>query len=90
VAIRVTPEKSSQNRSEIRVKIRSGVLKDAFGFVVEAPIELANDPTGDQIDALLCAMQAAWAWSRRDECYGAPKTVDPLEGWIADPTLVEV
>ena len=52
--------------------LRSGVLDDAFGFAVEAPSELADDPTGDQIDALLCAMQAAWAWNRRDERYESP------------------
>ena len=89
-----TRKKQSKSQRETRhamvATIRSGVLDDAFGFAVEAPSELADDPTGDQIDALLCAMQAAWAWNRRDERYGAPETVDPLEGWIADPTLVAV
>jgi hypothetical protein len=81
-------ESQRNSRNEMLAKITSGILKDTFGFVVEAPTALTNDPTGDQLDALLCAMQAAWAWSRRDERYGAPETVDPLEGWIADPTLV--
>lgn len=38
-----------------------------------------------QLDALLCAIQAAWAWTQRDQGFGLPKHVDPLEGWIADP-----
>jgi hypothetical protein len=38
-------------------------------------------------DALLCAMQAGWAWMNRSEGFGIPSTLDPLEGWIADPSL---
>jgi hypothetical protein len=38
-----------------------------------------------QLDALVCAIQAAWAWTRRDHGFGLPEHVDPLEGWIADP-----
>jgi len=44
---------------------------------------LVGDATGDRLDAALCAMQAAWAWRRRDDNYGLPAHVDPLEGWIA-------
>lgn len=45
---------------------------------------LADDPTGDSLDAVLCLLQAAWAQSRHEgghPCYGLP-TFDPLEGWI--------
>jgi hypothetical protein len=89
-----TRKKQSESQRESRramlAKITSGGLEDAFGLAVEAPAELADDPSGDRLDALLCAIQAAWAWNRRDERYGAPETVDPLEGWIADPTLITV
>jgi hypothetical protein len=44
---------------------------------------LIRDATGDRLDAVLCAMQAAWSWRRRDDNYGLPADVDPLEGWIA-------
>ncbi len=44
---------------------------------------LVGDATGDRLDAVLCAMQAAWAWQRREKNYGLPAHVDPLEGWIA-------
>lgn len=40
------------------------------------------DPSGDALDAVLCALQAAWAWQRRDTGYGLPDRIDPLEGWI--------
>jgi hypothetical protein len=48
---------------------------------------LADDPAGDRLDALLCAILAAWAWTQRDHGFGAPSDLDRLEGWIADPFL---
>ena len=42
--------------------------------------ELADDGSGDKLDAVLCLMQAAWADARPD--YGLPVGMDPLEGWI--------
>ena len=35
------------------------------------------------------AIQAAWAWQNRAKGYGAKSPVDPLEGWIADPSLLQ-
>jgi hypothetical protein len=58
-----------------------------FGFSLTGPARLLNslisDASGDRLDAALCAMQAAWAWRRREENYGLPAKIDPLEGWIA-------
>ncbi len=48
-------------------------------------MSLVDDPTGDQLDALLCSIQAAWAWTQRSANYGAPTDFDAIEGWIADP-----
>jgi len=45
---------------------------------------LADDASGDAMDATLCLMQAAWAWQQHSAghpCYGLPPC-DPLEGWI--------
>ena len=67
--------------------ILNGALEADYGFRVQAPLDLVNDPTGDQLDALFCAIQAAWAWNMRERKYGAPPSVDRLEGWIADPGL---
>jgi hypothetical protein len=67
-----------------------GALAD-YGLCVELSAGmtqgLVNDPTGDRLDALLCAIQAGWAWKRRRDGFGAPRTLDLLEGWIADPDL---
>jgi hypothetical protein len=87
-----TKKKQSDSQRESRrallAKITGGAVEDVLGFAVEAPTELDDDPSGDQLDALLCAIQAAWAWNQRTQRYGAPDTVDPLEGWIANPTLM--
>jgi hypothetical protein len=72
-------------RSEIIKRLNQGDLYADFNFRVENSLTLTDDPTGDQLDTLLCAIQAAWAWTCRDAGYGAPAAVDPLEGWIADP-----
>ena len=45
----------------------------------EAMIE---DGTGDTLDCVLCLVQAAWAWIRRDAGYGLALNSDPVEGWV--------
>tara|TARA_R110002049_G_scaffold179581_5_gene346615 strand:- start:1299 stop:2108 length:810 start_codon:yes stop_codon:yes gene_type:complete len=72
-------------RHEILHKITTGALQQSHGLSVIAPSELANDPGADHLDALLCATQAAWAWTNKDTNFGAPTNLDALEGWIADP-----
>ncbi len=42
--------------------------------------ELADDGSGDKLDAVLCLLQAAWASEQPQ--YGMPADADPLEGWI--------
>ncbi len=43
---------------------------------------MATDGTGDLLDCVLCLVEAAWAWTRRDAGYGLPLQIDPVEGWI--------
>jgi hypothetical protein len=43
---------------------------------------LVSDGSGDRLDAVLAALQAAWAWRRRARNFGIPREVDPCEGWI--------
>ena len=60
-----------QGRTRLGLRLRlSHAQRDA----------LVNDAKGDQLDAVLCLMQAAWACCRPD--YGLPADTDPLEGWI--------
>ena len=72
-------------RLKIMQAIESGVLEQHYGVSVSAPVGLVDDPTGDRLDALLCAIQASRAWTKRDTKFGEPDDTDPLEGWIADP-----
>jgi hypothetical protein len=43
---------------------------------------LAEDASGDSLDAVLCLVQAAWAAAQGAPRYGLPEHLDPLEGWI--------
>jgi hypothetical protein len=46
--------------------------------------QLADDASGDSLDAVLCLLQAAWALKQHQAghpCWGLPP-FDPLEGWI--------
>jgi hypothetical protein len=73
-------------RYELLDRINAGGVAE-YGFQVQAFSSLADDPTGDQLDALLCAIQAAWSWTQRENGFGVPDDCDYAEGWIADPTL---
>ena len=77
-------------RTKIHHALTSGDLSDLYGVTVavEDP-ELVGDPTGDSLDALLCAVQAAWAWRNRSWLFRDAVGVDPREGWIADPKAVK-
>ena len=48
-----------------------------------------DEPGADALDSLLCAVQAAWAYTRRDEGWGVPPECDRNEGWILDPALLD-
>ena len=82
-----TPELEAA-RKEIVAGV-NGELDDHFGFALKSSSQLVEiliqDGTGDKLDALLCAIQAAWAFTQKDHNYGIPPIVDPLEGWIVDP-----
>jgi hypothetical protein len=79
-------------RETLVAGLGSGALKETYGFIVEMDRswerEFVLDPAADALDSLLCAVQAAWAYARRDEDYGVPPECDPNEGWILDPALL--
>ena len=76
-------------REELLEKVTGQGLLARHGLIVSAPSTLADDPGADHLDALLCAVQAGWAWLQRNNNFGVSGQVDPLEGWIADPSLYE-
>lgn len=67
-------------------------LRDAYGFVVTLgkawKDRFVEEPGADALDSLLCAVQAAWAYARRDKGWGIPPECDRDEGWILDPALL--
>jgi hypothetical protein len=44
---------------------------------------LIADASGDRLDAVLAAMVAGWCDQRSAWHHGLPRTIDPIEGWIA-------
>jgi hypothetical protein len=70
----ITALENGQTRLGLRIKL-THAQRDA----------LIDDASGDRLDAVLCLVQAAWAWQQHDQghpCYGLPAQIDPLEGWI--------
>lgn len=70
----ITALEMGQSRLGLRLKL-SHAQRDV----------LADDASGDYLDAVLCLVQAAWAQARHAEGaprYGLPVGMDPLEGWI--------
>ncbi len=43
---------------------------------------LVSDGSADLLDAAICAVQAAWGWTRRRSNYGLPAHARAGEGWI--------
>jgi hypothetical protein len=79
-------EAQFKQRCEILRKITDGACLAEYGLRVIAPESLTDDPSGDELDALLCAIQAAWAWNQRENSFGMHSETASLEGWIADPS----
>jgi hypothetical protein len=82
----------TEARRQIVAGLQSSEFRTVYGFELhldqEAQHRVINDATGDQLDALLCALQAAWSYGHRTNGYGIPKNVDRLEGWIVDPSML--
>jgi len=80
-------------RERLVAGLESERLGEAYGFTVAMEgtwrEEFVREPAADALDSLLCAVQAAWSHTKRDENYGVPPECDPDEGWIMDPGLLE-
>lgn len=76
------------NRSRILDVLKDDGAVHRFGFSVTVEAGIAEraieDGKGDILDALLCAVQATWAWRNR-ESNELRVVMHPAEGWIADP-----
>ncbi len=83
-----TPAKQTPARAAARGRIVAALLAGASapGLRVELPAPLARtaveDASGDTLDAIVCALQAALAALQAGQGWGLPAEVDPIEGWI--------
>jgi len=76
---------------KVRTDIISQLIENTlYGFCVaitdECKERCIRDQGGDWLDAILCAVQAGWAYSQRFSNYGVPCDCDINEGWIIDPS----
>jgi len=83
--------KTDARRKMVR-GLLDGALNEAYSVRVRCGQFLAEamvaDEDADLLDAVLAAVQAAWAWQRREAssgAFGIPPGVDRSEGWIVDP-----
>jgi hypothetical protein len=78
-------------RRDIVDALCSDSVQSAYGVRVRLDNEMATtfvqEPMGDSLDAMLCALQAAWAYLQQDNGYGIPPGYD-VEGWIVDPSFL--
>jgi len=77
-----TPERSAARRA-IVTALESGAPRLGMRLSFARPRlrrRLLEDASGDSLDAVLCAIQAAWAVTQPN--YGLPARVPRAEGWI--------
>lgn len=81
-------------RRDLLAGLCSPTLMTYYGLRLAIPDilidTLIKEPMGDALDAFLCAIQAAWVYTQRDNNYGIPSNCDTSEGWIVDPAMLPV
>jgi hypothetical protein len=82
--------KQTAEKQAARIELLRALQAKAFyheyqfqlGLSSEFRDRLIEDVAGDELDAVLCAIEAAWSWNQRTENLGIPEDVDRNEGWI--------
>ena len=77
-----TPARKAARRSIVQALKTGkplGIRLDASRAIEKRTLE---DGSGDTLDAVICAVQAAWGWQRRNSNYGLPAHAPSGEGWI--------
>ena len=79
---RQTPERRAA-RAEIVRALEDGCHPLGIRLQIKPALRrrLLDDGTADWLDAVLCAVAAAWAAQRPH--FGLPRKLDPVEGWTA-------
>lgn len=90
-----TKHEQNRSRADARRRIVSMLCRDAreilgFDLVLSRAVGRAarDDASGDSLDSVLCAAQAAWGWRLRARGYGIASDADALEGWIVGPMKI--
>lgn len=82
-----------ENRQKLIDGLNDPTIIHLYGFQTNLPPRLAaqciEDSRGDRLDAVLCAVQAAWSYRQSPPRYGIPVECNPNEGWIVDPHLMQ-
>lgn len=80
-------------RREIVYGLRSSEIEKWYGLRVQIADEigkgLIEEPRGDALDAVLCSVQAGWAWLQRVDNLQVPEAYKRIEGWILDPLVAK-
>lgn len=93
-----TRARQTANQQMQRCTLIEGLQSQAFQEKYGFKIDLSNidaqivikEKGADQLDAILCAIQAAWSYRCRDSHWGIPNNINHLpsqQGWIPDPNL---
>lgn len=83
-----TPERRAA-RGEIVKALQNGTHPLGVQLQCKPALKrkLVEDGTADWLDAVLCAVAAAWAVQQPR--YGMPRDIDPVEGWTAAAPFAE-
>ena len=85
-----TRAKQTSEKQNARVELLKALQTKAFyhdyqfklGINQDFRHRLVKDASGDELDAIICAIEAAWSWNQRNKNMGIPSEVDRNEGWI--------
>lgn len=77
-----TPARRQARAQIVRALQRGQPLGIFLGLAKRLETQVLEDGTGDLLDAVICAVQAAWAWRKRRANYGLPADAPAGEGWI--------
>jgi hypothetical protein len=77
-----TPARKAARRKIVRAMQAGQPLKIHLELSRSMEKLALEDGSGDTLDAIICALQAAWAWKRRKSSYGLPADAPANEGWI--------
>lgn len=85
-----TPEKQAA-RIELLKALQAKTFHHDYQFKLTLNQEFRHrfveDATGDELDAIICAIEAAWSWNQRNQNLGIPSHIDRNEGWIVSQIL---